>query len=65
MSADVALPGAAYVRQYLRANLLDGDEGGVLTMKSASLLDVLVELFLDIHSALVDDPHLFDGTSDE
>lgn len=51
----VAPPSAAYVRQYLRANLFDDDEGGVLTVKIAEHLDVLVELVLDLFSEIWED----------
>lgn len=39
---------AEAVRQYLRANLFDGDESGVVTQSISSLLDDLVELFMGL-----------------
>lgn len=51
----VAPPSPAYVRQYLRANLFDGDEGGTLTVKISDHLDFLVELFLDLHAEVTED----------
>lgn len=41
---------AEYVRQYLRANLFDGDEGGVVTQQVSTLLDELVEAFMELHN---------------
>lgn len=37
--------GATHLREYLRANLFDGDEGGTVTMPIATLLDELCDLF--------------------
>lgn len=50
----VAPPSPGYVRRYLRANLFDGHERGTLTVKTSDHLDVLVELFLDLHGELID-----------
>lgn len=38
---------AADVRDYLRANLLDGDEGGTLTMSARDLLDEVEEAVVE------------------
>lgn len=32
------------LREYLVANMLDGDDGGLLTMKVSALMDEVVEL---------------------
>jgi hypothetical protein len=50
------LPSAAYVRQYLRANLFDGDENGILTVTISYHLDYLTELVIDLVGTLY-----FDG----
>lgn len=44
----VVPPSADFVRQYLRANLFDGDESGTLTVKISDHLDFLVELTIDL-----------------
>ena len=43
-------PGAYRLyRAYFVANYLDGDDGGVLTVKSAALADDIAEMFSDEH----------------
>lgn len=40
--------GGKSVREYLRANMFDGDEGGILTQNISSLLDEIVELIMEL-----------------
>lgn len=42
----------AFVREYLRANLFDGSEDGVLTVPIRDHLDFLVELVIDLFSEI-------------
>lgn len=49
---NVAPVKAAFVREYLRANLFDGSEDGVLTVTISDHLDFLVELVIDLFSEI-------------